>query len=181
MLCFRRRHCQKARPACVGRPHPTLVTHTHTPASALCPLSESLERGWRLFSVCAGAFPASDVLFPYLESYLHAVQTAGEPRAGFALSRLRRCQALGPRVEPPLSCEVEAVLAVHPTPVRVHFPNGTFCTLPIDSGTTVEQASRMVGILLGVRDLKPYGLFECDDTTDGASPLRNTTAVASLT
>lgn len=132
------------------------------------PPSESLARGWRLFSVCAGAFPASDVLFPYLESYLHAAHAAGEERAGYTLARLRRCQALGPRVEPPLSCEVEAVLDMHPTPLRVYFPNGSYCTLPVDSGTTVEQAQRMVGLLLGVADAKPYGLFECDESTEGA-------------
>jgi hypothetical protein len=95
------------------------------------PSPESTLKGWMLMGVVAGAFAPSKEFEPYLLSHSDAHREDGGgigPYALYAMGRILKTGALGPRREVPTSMEIDACKARLPVLVRVYHLDGKWFT-----------------------------------------------------
>lgn len=138
------------------------------------PNPASLAKGMQLMDVCAGVFPCSDDIYPYLMAHCNRVADVSPPlrmRADHIMYRLHHVKKLKLRKELPLDMEVAAVLNMHPVMVRVFtlepedvnkdgINENASVVVPVESWTTAEQLAKLTAALLGVRDPAPFALYE---------------------
>jgi hypothetical protein len=127
------------------------------------PNPDSCRNGWMLLGLCGGSFSPSKELEPYLSSYCdaHREDAGGVgDYATFALGRLAKTSALGPRKEVPTDMEIESAKLRFPVLVRVYHLDGTYDTMPVSSWVTPSLLKAMVCEKRGIVDGEPFGLYE---------------------
>lgn len=135
------------------------------------PSPENTVRGWQLLAICAGTYPPSKTLEKYLLSYcdentretLHdgtRVHPGVRPYAKYALMRLKKSVALGPRRDVPTAMEVQAAKERQPVVIRVHLLDGQYKTVPAESWTSVKELTAMVAKKLKILDPLPFATYE---------------------
>ena len=135
------------------------------------PSEENTLRGWQLMAICAGTYPPSQTLERYLMSYCEEnthetlrdgsrVHPGVKPYAQYAMMRLKKSMALGPRREVPTAMEIQAAKEKHPVVIRVHLLNGQYKTVPAEAWTTIRELNAMVAKKLKIQDPTPFSTFE---------------------
>jgi MyTH4 domain/WW domain/FERM central domain len=127
------------------------------------PSPESTLKGWMLLGVAAGAFAPSKEFEPFLLSYCESHREDGGgigEYAKFAMGRLIKTSALGPRREVPTAIEIDAAKARLPALIRVYHLDGSYDTLPVTSWVTPAILKNMVAELRGIKDSEPFAIYE---------------------
>lgn len=146
--------------------------------SSTIPQPESTIRGWELICICCASFPASKLLYKYLQAYLILNKrdaVIGE-RAQWSLDALRRVKTYGPRRLAPSGFEIGHIKNMQSVVCRFYFLDGKAKAVGIHSCDTGELSLCMacvtdpnplatdvvqtVAAKIGLRSTDGWALFE---------------------
>ncbi|CAB1325889.1 unnamed protein product [Coregonus sp. 'balchen'] len=113
-------------------------------------------RGWVLLSICLGIFPPTELLMPYLESFLRRGSNSYGP---YCAERLRRIVANGERGEPPCWIELQAVKTKKTTQVLVALMDSLSVSLPVDSACTSAEVCQALAKKINIKDIYGFSLY----------------------
>jgi hypothetical protein len=142
----------------------------NAPRESTAEVPSSLERGWKLFHCIAGVLQPSASLLPLVLKHCDdALAEGGGPRVA-ALSkrtklRLLRLRKLRPRTWVPCKAELEASLVGSHMNQRVYtLPDDSGMikpiVIPVESWLSAASGARLVAASVGVKDPRPFALFE---------------------
>jgi len=137
------------------------------------PDSESNLKGWKFMAIICGVLVPSQTLVKYLASYLHERSVSGASHrsvaewARYALTRLDASMRCGRRKFFPIDDEIKAVEEKRACNVKVHYLDGTFKTILVDSQTRVDETLAALCDTLKLNHPEFYGLYEMERTTQG--------------
>jgi len=128
------------------------------------PALRSCVRGWQALLLCLSSFTPSEELHLPLASFISQHVDDENPTvahlADHALHRLRRSRAVEESTEVASHVEMNAILLLKVTRIRVWIVEDVFIVSRAHSHTTVAEMERQVAARLGVRDTTPFRLFE---------------------
>ncbi|XP_065898577.1 unconventional myosin-XV-like isoform X1 [Dysidea avara] len=128
--------------------------------------NDSCERGWKLLVICTGYLNCSELLLPYLLSYLQANSSDSKREfhamASMCDSNLRKTVRYGGRKNPPGEEEIEAIIVGRFVKRQViHLPGDDSKVLRVRICTTsydlLKELCTMLN-LLGESDIEEFGI-----------------------
>jgi len=148
-----------------------LMKQTHNaPRESTVEVPSSLERGWKLFHCVSGVLQPSESLLPLVLKHCDdALEEGGGPRV-VNLSkrtkvRLLRIRKLLPRKFVPCTAEIQASLHGSHMNQRIFtLPDDSGMikpiVVPVESWLSSDECSRLVAAAAGVKDHRPFALYE---------------------
>lgn len=115
-------------------------------------------RGWVLLALCAGCFPCSPKLFPYLMCFVRG--NGSNPYSEYVEERLQRVIENGPRRYPPSQMEVEAARSRERESayqLKISLSNGGAMEAGVNSTTTAEEVCGVLAGRLGLDEENALG------------------------
>jgi len=136
------------------------------------PSNESTARGWQLLTCLLACFPPSADLSMHLANYIAANLGSLQPHVArfseHCLHRVFRICELGTRKEMPTAPEIAGMMRCMKTNVRVFIVSTRkYLNVPVESWTTAGELARMLATQLGIRDPRPFRLFDMSVTSSG--------------
>jgi len=136
------------------------------------PESGSNLKGWKFMAIVCGVLVPSQTLVPFLSSYLYERSASRGSQqvqdwAKYSLTKLDASMRCGRRKFFPISDEIKAVEEQRPCNVKIHYLDGTFKTILVDSQTRVDETLRALCDTLKLEHEEFYGLYEMEKTTQG--------------
>jgi myosin-15 len=130
-------------------------------------ISDSCQRGWRLFSIIAAYFDCSEMLRPYLFKYLETAaydkRRAYHATADVCLKNLRKTFKYGGRKNVPSIEEIAAISAGRNSKRQMYrLPGGTERIINTTSTTVVNDIIEEICLMLNVRnpvEMEEFSLY----------------------
>lgn len=142
----------------------------NAPRESTIHVASSLERGWKLFHTVAGVLQPSTSLLPLVLKHCDdALTEGGGPRVATLSKRtklrLLRLTKLRTRTCVPCTAELQASLnGTHMNQRIFTLPDDSGMikpiVIPVESWLSAGEASRLVAAAVGVKDHRPFALFE---------------------
>lgn len=127
------------------------------------PTEESTVKGWKLLAICAGSFPPSLGLEPYMVTFMENTDGYYEEARRFsryALLRLRRSIDTGPRQMIPSNRELDFISRRKAIPVEVYLVNNAKLRFEVECWTTAAEFKDNITEAIGVMDDQAFAIIE---------------------
>eukprot|EP01132_Coremiostelium_polycephalum_P001329 gene1329-1675_t len=123
----------------------------------LNPNNEAIRKGMVLFSLCAGCFPASAELFPYLKEFLTKIDN---PYSHYCIKKLQSTALKGQRLYAPSKKEIHAVKEKRQISCKIHLANGPIRIIEIGPSTTALEALKSLVDQLDLPYWKEFAIYK---------------------